>query len=168
MRAANFSTDVQDFLRILDRHGARAMLVGGQAVAWHGYPRFTKDIDLFYSRVPEDAGRLYRALVEFWDGPVPHVSGASALAEEGVFIQLGVPPNRIDLISVMGSVSFEDAWQRRISEVLEGDGWTAKLAIISKDDLIQAKRDAGRLQDLADIVGLGGEVSANVETVRSR
>lgn len=156
MKASIFSPDIQDFVRALDHHHVRYLLVGGRAVVYHGYTRFTKDIDFFYACAPEDAERLFAALQEFWGGPVPHVPDSGALASEGVIVQFGVPPNRIDLISVMGSVSFEGAWARRIAEPIEGEGWTATLPVVSKEDLIRAKHDAGRLQDLADIEALVG------------
>ena len=130
------------------------MLVGGHAVTWHGYSRYTGDIDFFYKADLENARRLYAALVDFWGGDVPHVRSAEDLAVSGVFVHFGVVPNRVDLLSRMGSVVFDEAWTRRVVAPLEGEGWEVPLPIVGLEDLLQAKRDAGRPKDVADLAVL--------------
>jgi hypothetical protein len=87
-------------------------------VIFHGYARLTGDADLFYDRDPANADRLFRALTEFWDGPIPGVATAAELAAPGVIIQFGVPPNRIDLINEVDGVSFGAAWRSRVEAIL--------------------------------------------------
>jgi hypothetical protein len=120
-------------------------------VIHHGYPRLTGDIDLFYETTPLNAQRLFAALGEFWGGQVPAVSNAAELLEPGVVVQFGRPPNRIDLISTLGTVRFGRAWRRRVRETLHVKRHKVPLPIIGLDDLLRSKRDAGRHKDLEDV-----------------
>jgi predicted nucleotidyltransferase len=148
----HFSADVQELLRLLQRHRVRYLIVGGEAVILHGYPRLTGDIDIFYDCTPANAARLYRALEEFWGGAVPAVDDAGDLLEPGIIVQFGRPPNRIDLLGRLGSVSFERAWRRRVAETLRTtSGRRCRVFFIGIQDLIQSKRDAGRHKDLDDV-----------------
>jgi hypothetical protein len=147
----HLAADVRTFIQLLSQHRVRYLLVGGEAVIHHGYPRLTGDVDFFYQRTPANARRLYDALREFWGGDVPALSGAEDLVEPDVVIQFGRPPNRIDLISSLGTVEFERAWRRRVDERLHLRSSSVRLPIISLRDLIQSKRDAGRHKDLDDI-----------------
>lgn len=154
MTGEHLSADLQTLLRLFHRHGVRYLLVGGEAVVHYGYPRFTGDVDLFYDRSPANAQRLYRALREFWNGEVPAVGDAAELTEENVVFQFGRPPNRVDLLSTLGSVRFSAAWRRRKLESLRVGRTTTPLPIISLRDLLQSKRDAGRHKDLDDVAVL--------------
>jgi hypothetical protein len=147
----HLSPDIQIFVRLLHKHAVRYLLVGGEAVIHHGYPRLTGDIDFFYERTPVNAHRLFSALREFWEGDVPAVGAAEELLEPDVVIQFGRPPNRIDLISTLGTVSFRDAWRRRVHHTLRAGRHRVPLPIIGLEDLLQSKRDAGRHKDLEDI-----------------
>jgi hypothetical protein len=147
----HLSPDIQQFVRLLHKHAVRYLLVGGEAVIHHGHPRLTGDVDFFYESTPINAVRLFAALREFWGGEVPAVSRAEDLLEPGVVIQFGRPPNRIDLISKLGTVSFRRAWRRRLRETLHMKRGKVPLPTIGLDDLLQSKRDAGRHKDLEDI-----------------
>jgi hypothetical protein len=147
----HLAADIKTFIRLLARHRVRYLLVGGEAVIHHGYPRLTGDIDFFYERTPTNAGRLYRALREFWGGEVPAVVNAADLLEPDMVLQFGRPPNRIDLINTLGTVAFAAAWRRRVLEKLRLRSVAIPLPIISLPDLLQSKRDAGRHKDLDDI-----------------
>jgi len=147
----HLSRDLQELIRCLTTHGVRYLVVGGEAVIHHGYPRVTGDLDLFWDRTPENAERLFAALLEFWDGPVPGIEAAEELHQPGYFVQFGRAPNRLDLLNALGTVDFDGAWERRVRETVVIGGEELPLPIIGFDDLIQAKRDAGRLKDLADI-----------------
>ena len=97
--ATHFADDIRDLLTRLVAHGVDFMLVGGEAVIYHGYPRVTGDIDVFYRLTLENAARLFDALREFWGGKIPGVRSASSLGQDGIIIQFGVPPNRVDFIN---------------------------------------------------------------------
>jgi hypothetical protein len=147
----HLSPDFQAFIRLLHEHDVRYVVVGGEAVIHHGYPRLTGDIDFFYDRTPANCRRLFAALQEFWAGPVPAVDQAEDLCEPGVVVQFGRPPNRIDLINRLGTVSFGRAWRRRVVESMRAPSGTTPLYIIGLTDLVQSKRDAGRHKDLDDV-----------------
>ncbi|MBT3221535.1 MAG: hypothetical protein HN348_20840, partial [Proteobacteria bacterium] len=132
-------------------HQVRFLVVGGEAVIHHGYTRFTADVDFFYQPQKQNVQRLYAALADFWGEPVPVVEGPEDLLVEDSIIQYGCPPNRIDLINTLGTVDFDEAWERRIEETLTDAGVTVPYPIIGLDDLLKSKRDAGRLKDLLDI-----------------
>jgi len=150
----HLSKDVQALLFLLYQHRVRYLLVGGEAVIHYGYPRLTGDIDLFYDRSIANARRLYAALEEFWQGDVPALACAEELTYAELVVQFGRPPNRIDLLSSLGSVDFAKAWRRRLVEALKIRRKPIALPIISLSDLLQSKRDAGRHKDLDDIAVL--------------
>jgi predicted nucleotidyltransferase len=146
-----FSKDAQDFLRVLAKHGVRYLLIGGIAVIHHGYSRLTADVDVLYDCSPQNAERLWRALLEFWSGAVPSVASAAELENPNIVVQFGRPPNRIDLIASLRTVPFDRAWAARIESHITVDGDRVPIAIIGLQDLRQAKREAGRPKDLDDL-----------------
>jgi hypothetical protein len=124
--------------------------VGGQAVIYYGHTRLTGDIDLLYEMSQDNARRLFAALSEFWSGNIPEIDREEELLHEGLVVQFGVPPNRIDLINSIGEVSFDEAWARRTDvEVAAEQGITVHF--IGLDDLIRNKESAGRPKDLDDL-----------------
>ena len=122
--------------------------MGGYAVAFHAKPRFTKDIDLLVEPHPDNAQRLLRALHAFGFG----AAGLSAddFTTPGRVVQLGVAPNRIDLMTAIDGVSFADAWIGRVS----GHFGAVPVFYIGKAELVRNKRATGRAQDLADVDAL--------------
>lgn len=152
MRGDHFSPDVQDLVGTLAKHGVRFLLVGGEAVIYHGYPRLTGDIDFWYEQTPDNTTRLFAALSEFWDGAVPGIAAASELLQPEVVVQFGRPPHRIDLLSVIDGVTFEEVWPHRVDENLAlADGRQVPLPLIGLADLIKNKRSSGRHKDLDDV-----------------
>ena len=139
------SQDFKEFIASLNKHAVEYMVIGGYAVALHGHPRYTKDIDIWVGQTPDNAARLIRALDEFGMGSLG--LNASDFRDESSVVQLGFPPNRIDLITGIAGLSFPDAYARR--ECVEIDGVT--VCYTAKGDLVATKKAAGRLQDLADI-----------------
>src|SRR5688500_12636840 len=111
--AANFSPDTLEFIRLLAKYSVRCVIVGGQAVIFHCYARFTGDVDFFYSNEPANAEALFRALLEFWEGNIPGIFCAADLQQPATVIQFGRPPNRIDLLTSINGVTFEEAWSTR-------------------------------------------------------
>lgn len=141
----NLQKDLREFVELLSALDVHFVIVGAFAVAYHGYPRYTADIDLFVERSSENAERLLRAIHQFGFGEVG-LSEADFLKEDQV-IQLGVAPNRIDIMTVISGVSFEDAWNSR--ELGQIGGLT--IPFISRDMLKRNKAASGRTQDLADL-----------------
>ena len=122
LAADSFSKDVLDFLLLLHKNGVRYLIVGGEAVIFHGYARLTGDIDFFYEATPKNVKRLYEALREFWQGNVPGIAAAQEFLQVGLVIQFGVPPNRIDLVNQIDGVKFEEAWRNKVIVRLKGAG----------------------------------------------
>lgn len=144
----NLSPDFSEFVACANCHEVRFLIVGGYAVAYHGHPRYTKDLDVWVERTAENAGRLVRALEEFGFGGVG--LDVSDFLEEGQVIQLGYPPSRIDLLTSVSGLDFADAFPNR--EVVTIDG--VDVPFIALADLRQNKEASGRLQDLADLENL--------------
>ncbi len=152
VRGDHFSPDVQELVGILAAQGVRFLLVGGEAVIYHGYPRLTGDVDFWYEQTADNAARLFGALRQFWGGLVPGVGAERELLEPKVVVQFGRPPHRVDLISAIDGVTFEEAWPRRVDESLDlPDGRRVQLPVIGLADLLRNKRAAGRHKDLDDV-----------------
>ena len=151
IEAGSFSPDVLEFLKLLEHHDVRCMIVGGEAVIFYGHLRFTGDIDLFFDRSPSNALRLFSALQEFWQQEVPGIDDPSRLQDTGAVFQFGLPPNRIDLLNDIDGIDFEDAWPRRTEVRIEHESGSILFAYIGLDDLIENKRASGRPKDLDDL-----------------
>jgi hypothetical protein len=141
----NLEKDLREFIELLNALNVRYMGVGAYAVAYHGYPRFTGDIDLFVELSPENAERIVNVIQRFGFSELG-LSIQDFLKEDQV-VQLGVAPNRIDILTALSGVAFQEAWATR--EQSEIDGLT--VPIISKEMLKRNKAASGRPQDLADL-----------------
>lgn len=140
--------DFRDMLSALSGEGAEYLLVGAYAVAVHGVPRATGDLDIWVRPTAENARRVRAALTRF-GAPAGDLSERDLVTPETVF-QIGVAPNRIDVMTSIDGVSFDDAWAaRRIVRVAGLD-----VPVLSRADLIRNKRATGRPQDLADAARL--------------
>jgi hypothetical protein len=137
--------DFRDLFAALNAAGARYLLVGGYAVAFHAEPRFTKDLDVWTDPDPANAIRVYGALRSF--GAPLHELTATDLERSGTIFQVGVPPNRIDVVTAIDGVIFTEAWPDR-TETNYGD---QTVPVIGRRHLIQNKRASGRPQDLLDL-----------------
>jgi hypothetical protein len=138
--------DFEDMLALLSAHEAQYLIVGGLAFIFHAKPRFTKDIDVWVGPERENVRRANRALAAFGS---PHLLD-EANSEE--ILQIGVAPNRIDVLREVGAVRFEDAWARRV----ESDYGRARACWISLEDLLAVKAaiDSPRHQEDARILRL--------------
>jgi predicted nucleotidyltransferase len=145
--------DYKEMLQCLSEENVKFLLVGAYAVAAYGYPRATKDIDLFVGAAPDNAPGIMRALARF-GAPLSGVS-ASDFATEGIVFQIGNNPRRIDILTRISGVEFQQAYERRNTLSLEG----IDIPVISLEDLIANKRATGRTQDLADIERLESALS---------
>ena len=144
------SRDIRDLLRLFRKHGVAFAVCGGHAVAFHGYPRVTMDVDLLVVPGPENATRIMRALREFGFGKagIPE----TAFLKKGAAVTLGVQPNQVDLLTSMSRTPARDILSRTVAGRLAG----VPVRFVGLKDLLAAKREAGRKKDLADIEGLNG------------
>lgn len=138
------SKDLQEFIRLLNKAGAEFLVIGAWAGAFHGYPRYTGDLDLFVRVSPENAQRLMATLTQFGFGNIG-ISADDFLKADHI-IQLGREPNRIDLVTGISGVTFEEAWKSR----KQGSFQSEPVSVISRDLLIRNKEASGRPKDLLD------------------
>ncbi len=137
--------DFRDLLAEFNAHLVEYLVVGAHALAAHGHIRATKDLDVWIRADSANAKRTLEALRAF-GAPLQDLT-ASDLSTPGVVVQIGVAPLRIDVLTAIDGVSFEEAWPDRIHTEF-GD---VPVAVLSREHTIQNKRAAGRTQDLADI-----------------
>ena len=138
--------DFIDFLAALLRADARFLIVGAHAMAVHGVPRATGDLDVWVAPHPDNAERVWTALLDF--GAPVRTLGLSArdLAADRMVFQIGIPPQRIDVLTSVTGLQFDAAWRtRRILRVNDLD-----LPFLGREELLRNKRETGRLKDLAD------------------
>ena len=136
--------DFREFIELLNAHGVKYLVIGGYAVNFHGYPRYTKDIDFWLWMDRENVSKLLDAIKNFGLGSL-ELDIDDFMTPENI-IQLGYEPNRIDLLMEVTGVDFRSAYEKRSQATLEG----VPVNFLSLEDLIKAKKQAGRRQDLAD------------------
>ena len=141
----NLEDDLREFIELLNALNVRYIIVGAFAVAYHGYPRYTADIDLFIERSSENAQAISNVIQQFGFGDLD-LSSEDFLRADQV-IQLGVAPNRIDLLTFLSGVEFHEAWATRVQGEIAG----LSVPIISKELLKKNKAATGRSQDIADL-----------------
>ncbi len=144
----DLSRDLSEFIKSLNLNNVEYVVVGGYAQAYHGRPRFTGDIDILIRSSVENAARLRSALNLFGFSGVG-LQEEDFTREEQV-IQLGVAPNRIDILTSLTGCNFEDVWTTRIPAMISD----LPVNFISKEQYIRNKRAVGRPQDLADLEAL--------------
>jgi hypothetical protein len=144
----SLSKDFKEFIECLNKRGVEYLLVKGHAVAFHEWPRLTKDNDFWIRPTPENARRMLQALSDFGFEQVE--LGEEDFTTEGKIVRLGVPPNRIDLVTSIDGVDFDKAWERRVKSEYAGE----RLLVIHRDDLITNKKATGREQDALDLKAL--------------
>lgn len=147
--------DFRDILSALSEEGVECLLVGAYAVAAHGLPRATGDIDIWVQPSPTNAERVWKALIRF-GAPLTDLN-VEDFTIPGRVVQIGVAPCRIDLLTTITAVAFDEAWRDRL--VVDVDG--LRVAVISRDHLIRNKKMTGRPQDKADVARLEGKGFTN-------
>jgi hypothetical protein len=142
--------DFRDLLVAFHDAGAEFVVVGGYAVAFHGHPRATKDLDVLVRAVPDNAARVYRALAAF-GAPLStfEVSETDFATYDGV-LQVGLPPRRIDILNRATGITFAEAVADGATFEIDGRA----IPIIGRDALLKNKRATGREQDIADVKAL--------------
>jgi hypothetical protein len=142
--------DFRDLFVAFNDAEVRYMVIGAHAVTFHSRPRFTKDLDVWIDPAPDNAERVYQALSAF-GAPLEDVS-ESDFADPDLVFQIGVAPNRIDIVMGIEAVDFPAAWPRRV----EGHYGGCPIHVISRQDLITNKQALGRPRDQEDLRALEG------------
>lgn len=142
---AESTKDFEELLALFVRTGVRAVIVGAHAVAVHAKPRYTKDLDILVEPSAANAAKIVAALEEFGFGDVG-ITPAD-FSEPGRILQLGIAPNRIDLVTSIDGVSFDEVWSGRVTARYGN----VSVPYIGRAELIRNKRASGRAQDLADL-----------------
>ncbi len=145
MATIHLPPDFKEFFQLLNSHKVHYLVIGGYAVAYHGYPRATGDIDIWIATNPDNAKRTVLAIKEFGFAD-PNISEEIFLKEEQV-IRMGVPPLRIELLTTISGVDFKSCYDNRIDETID----EVKISFIDLEHLKQNKKASGRHIDLNDL-----------------
>lgn len=140
--------DFKEFIQSLNDNGVRYLVVGGYAVALHGYPRYTKDLDVWVDMTSENASKIVKALDQFGFGSLDVKEADFTVPDQ--MLQLGHPPRRIDILTSLPGVEFSDCYPAHITVDIEG----VSVAFIDLENLRKNKKATGRHQDLADLENL--------------
>ena len=137
--------DFRELLRLLEENEVDYLIIGGYAVAFHGYPRFTKDLDIFFRNTPENIERLRKAFLGFGfsDEDIPeHI-----FSKKGNILVFGVPPTRIYLLNEIDGVGFEEAFRNSVKGIYDG----LEARFIGYEELLQNKSASPRISDKGDL-----------------
>ena len=151
MTLEGLNDDFREVIVAFADEGVEFMIVGAFALALHGAPRASGDIDLYVRPEPANADRVYRALLAFGAPVTAHGVMAEDFARAGTVYQIGLPPRRIDVLTAISGVQFDEAWASRLVATIEG----RPVHFIGRDAFIKNKLAAGRPKDLADAARLG-------------
>jgi predicted nucleotidyltransferase len=150
MTLEGLNEDFRDFLVLLADGGVDFVIVGAYALAFHGAPRASGDIDLFVSPTPANAQRVFDALVRF-GAPLESAGVTSAdFTQPGAVYQIGLPPRRIDVLTEISGLTFDEAWASRITAEIDG----RTVSFIGREALLKNKEASGRPKDVADVARL--------------
>ena len=146
-----FTDDYRELLAALLNNGARFLIVGAHALSVHGAPRATVDLDVWIEPTPTNARKVWQALEQF-GAPLGSLGISEAdLTAPDVVAQLGLPPNRIDILTGVSGLSFVEAWNDRLEQTID----QLRLPFLGRASLIRNKKASGRKKDLGDIESLG-------------
>jgi predicted nucleotidyltransferase len=148
MATIQLPPDFKEFLRLLNSHQVEYLLIGGYAVGYYGYPRATADMDIWIATQPENAAKVVEVLQEFGFGVEDLTPDLFLKAEQ--IIRMGVPPVRVELLTTISGVSFEECYAARQIDILDG----VEVALISLEHLKINKKASGRYKDLNDLENL--------------
>ena len=149
--------DLVDLLRAFNAHSVRYLVVGAYALAVHGRPRATGDLDVWVEATPANASRAVAALRQY-GAPLSGVSETD-FERPGIVFQMGLPPLRIDVLTQLSGITFVEAWPDRT----QADFGPVAVDVIGRDAFIKNKRATGRARDLGDIESLGESADEPVE-----
>ena len=148
MATIRLPPDFKEFLKLLNEHKVRYLLIGGYAVGYHGYPRATADMDIWIAMQADNAEKIVSALREF-GFDVPELTVGLFLKEKQI-VRMGVPPIRLEITTSISGVEFEECYQERVVDILDG----VAVTLISLKHLKINKKASGRYKDLDDIENL--------------
>ncbi len=137
--------DFKELFKILNEENVEYLIVGAHAVIFYAEPRYTKDMDIWVNPTPENAKKLWGALSRF-GAPLKDIS-ITDFTDKDIIYQIGIAPNRIDLLMGIAGVEFRDAFKNKQDSTYDG----VKISLIGKKDLIKAKKTSGRKKDLLDL-----------------
>ncbi len=140
--------DLKELLLLLNANKVRYLVVGGYAVAAHGHPRYTKDLDVWIDRNQTNAKKLIKVLEQFGFGSLG--LGEKDFLKPDQIIQLGIPPARVEIFTTLKGVDFKKCYPLRLEAKIDG----APVNFIDLENLKKNKKAVGRLQDLADLENL--------------
>ena len=140
--------DFREFIELLNENEVRYLVVGGYAVAFHGHPRYTKDLDVWIELSADNANKIIEVLKKFGFGSLGLKS--EDFLESDQIIQLGYPPNRIDILTTLKDLKFVDCYKAKVGVEIQG----LHIDFIDIENLKKNKRATGRPQDLADAENL--------------
>lgn len=140
--------DFKEFIQSLNDNGVRYLVVGGYAVALHGYPRYTKDMDVWVEMTAENAAKIINALNQFGFGSLDLKEDDFTAPDQ--IVQLGYPPRRIDILTTLPGVEFSECFSSHVIVDMEG----VSVNFIDVENLKKNKKATGRHQDLADLENL--------------
>ncbi len=143
--------DFREFVELLGSAGVEYLVVGGYALAAHGHPRYTGDLDIWIRSTPANVDRLLQALSRFGFGSLG-LKRDDFLQPDAV-VQLGYPPSRIDLLTVLSGVDFDACYPNRVEMTIAG----VLLPFIGLEEFRANKRASGRAKDIADLESLDGK-----------
>ena len=147
MESTQLPQDFRDFLSLMNEHGVEYLLIGGYAVAYHGFPRTTLDMDIWIANRRENAARMVQVMRDF--GFTGSISPEVFLVDDGV-VRMGVAPMKLEIMMDVSGVSFDECYENRVVDMIDG----TRVSIISLQDLRLNKKAAGRHKDLNDLENL--------------
>ncbi len=156
--------DQKELLSAFNKHEVEYLVIGGHAVSEHSQPRATKDLDIFIRADAKNSEAVYRALADY-GAPLSGVTPDDFNQEPDTIFQIGVEPNRIDILQSIPAVSFDQAWKNRVDSVIDG---AVPAHFISREDLIANKLATGRHRDLGDVEALREAARAQSDAPGSR
>jgi hypothetical protein len=148
--AMRMAQDFKDLLSALNAHHVKYLVIGGYAFGAYSEPRATKDIDIFIRADSQNSLAVFKALADC-GAPLAGFHPSDFNDEAGSVFQIGVPPNRIDILQKITAVSFDEAWETRIETIVDGE---ILVPVISSDLLIRNKLAVGRPRDLLDVADI--------------
>jgi len=140
--------DFKEFIELLNENKVKYLIVGGYAVGFHGHPRYTKDLDIWILTSEENSKNILNAIHQFGFSNVGLKSKDFLNPDE--FVQLGYPPNRIDLVMSCDGIEFNECYNSKVDVEIEG----TKISFINLENLKKNKKATGRIQDKADLDNL--------------
>lgn len=144
------SPDFEDFIKLLNKHEVKYLIVGGYAMAFHGKPRYTGDLDIWIKVSDDNATKLVQVLDEFGFSSLGFTK--DDFLKDNLINQIGYPPLRIDIITSIDGITFDEAYPKKLTIELEG----INASYIGFDELIKNKRSSGRKIDISDVEDLKG------------